>query len=280
MYLVTGATGNVGSELVDQLLASGEKVRVLTRDAAKAARWDDRVQVATGDFADVEAFAKAAAGVKGVFLMNGATDGEVFHKVVAAVKAMGVPRIVFMSSSLASAPEYTLGRLHKEKEDSIRESGVPYSVVRPGGFMSNAYQWIGTIKSQGVVYNALGEVKFPPIAPEDIAAVSAKMLTAPNGSGEVLELTGGELTNTPEQVRTLAQVLGREVHCVDVPVEAAVEGMIRSGLPPQVAKAVGESIDAVRKGRAINKTDTVERVLGRPPMTFAAWAQMHAARFS
>ncbi|MDX6458008.1 MAG: hypothetical protein QOE55_1705, partial [Acidobacteriaceae bacterium] len=59
MYLVTGATGNVGREVVSQLLAQGQKVRVFSRDAAKVAQWGDRVEVAIGDFTHPETFAQA-----------------------------------------------------------------------------------------------------------------------------------------------------------------------------------------------------------------------------
>ena len=79
MYLVTGATGNVGREVVSQLLTKGQKVRVFTRDAAKVAHWGNRVEVATGDFTRPETFAQALSGVDGVFIMNGALDGGVFQ---------------------------------------------------------------------------------------------------------------------------------------------------------------------------------------------------------
>jgi len=131
-----------------------------------------------------------------------------------------------------------------------------------------------------VVYNPMGTGRSAPIAPEDIAAVAVKVLREPVRSGEVLELTGGELSTVPEQVHTLSEVLGREVRCVDVPTEVAVQNFIRSGLPPAMAAAVGQTIEAVRNGRTVQKTDTVDRIVGRPPMTFAAWLTKHAARFA
>ena len=82
MYLVTGATGNVGSEVVEGLLAKGKQVRVFTRDAAKAARWGNRVEVAIGDFTGQESFAKALADVEAVFVMNGALDGGIFWQLM------------------------------------------------------------------------------------------------------------------------------------------------------------------------------------------------------
>lgn len=280
MYLVTGATGNVGSQLVDQLLDSGRQVRVFTRDASKVAKWGDRVQVAIGDLNTPESFASALAGVEAVFLMNGALQADRFDLLLAAAKAHGQPRLVFLSTIFASEPDILIGRLHKDKENAIRESGLRASFVRAGGFMTNAYQWIGSIKAEGVVYNPMGSGRSAPVAPADIAAVAFKALTIAELAGEVFDITGGELLTVSEQVKILGDVLGRPLRCVDVPVEAAIQGLLRSGLPPHVATAVGQSFEAVRDGRDAEVRGTVARVTGRPPKTFEAWARENAARFA
>src|SRR5882724_5998836 len=120
MYLVTGATGHVGSEVVAQLLASGQKVRVFTRDVSKVAHWAGRVQVAAGDFRIPETFARASDDVEAIFLMNGNQDPQTFARFVAA--ANGTPRIVFLSTILADTPQMEVGQLHKHMEDAIRSS--------------------------------------------------------------------------------------------------------------------------------------------------------------
>lgn len=180
MYLVTGATGNVGSEVVAQLLAAGEQVRVFTRDPAKVAHWGDRVQVAIGDFESSDTFARAIAGMEGAFLMHGGPDAEPFRRLIAVASSQGNPRLVFLSTILASKPEFKIGKLHKDKEDAIRQSGLQGRFVRAGGFMSNSYRWSGSIKTEGVVYNPMGTGKATLIAPEDIAAVAMKALTVPS----------------------------------------------------------------------------------------------------
>ena len=280
MYLVTGATGNVGSKVVAQLLGSGAKVRVFTRDPGKVSHWGDRVEVAVGDFGRLDSFERAIAGVDGAFLMGGITDHESYGRLIAAAKAQGNPRIAFLSSILADAPEFLVGRLHKEKEDAFRESGLPAKFVRPGAFMTNIYQSIGTIKAEGVVYNATGTGKIAAIAPEDIAAVAVKALTDPELSGETFEVTGGALISVPEQASILAEVLGKPIRSVDVPVESAVQGMIRAGVPAQLAAGVAQSLQAIRDGRTVIVTDTVKRVTGQEPKTFAVWARENAARFA
>lgn len=280
MYLVTGATGNVGSEVVNQLLAEGEKVRVFVRDAATVAHWGNRVEVAIGDFSKPETFAKAIKGVKGVFIVNGGPNLETFKRLMATAQADGKPKIVFLSSITAATPELKIGKIHKDKEDAVRDAGLEGKFLRAGGFMSNTYQWIGSIKSEGVVYNAFGNAQFPPVAPEDIAAVAVKALTR-NLPGEIFDVTGGEFLSVEEEAGILARILGRPLRCVDVSMEVAVQGLIRSGVPAELAAAVGESFQAFRERRSVSEMkDTVERLTGRRPMTFEAWAQKHATRFA
>jgi uncharacterized protein YbjT (DUF2867 family) len=280
MYLVTGATGNVGSEVVSQLLARGQKVRVFTREASKVARWGDRVEVAIGDFTHPETFAKAISRVEGAFIMNGALDGGIFRQLIAAAKEQGNPRIVFLSSLFAGSPESSIGQLHKDKEEVIRASGLPGKFVRAGSFMTNAYQWLGSIKGEGAVYNSMGTGKAAPIAPEDIAAVAVHALTDPNASTEVFEVTGSELLSVPEQVSILAQAVGKPIRSIDVPTEAAVQGLLRAGLPAPVATAVAQSFEAIRDGRMAVVKNTVTQVTGKQPRSFQSWAQEHAARFA
>jgi uncharacterized protein YbjT (DUF2867 family) len=280
IYLVSGATGNVGSAVAARLLPNGRRTRVFTRDASKVARLaNSGAEVAIGDFQQPETFARALAGVDAVFLMNQSPDPAAFARLVSTIAESGHPRIVFLSSLAASQPDLQIGRLHKQKEEAIRESGTPAKFLRPGGFMSNAYQWIGGIKADGIVYNAMGEAKFPPIAPEDIGEVAVAALGEPERFDEILELTGGELLSVPEQVKILASVLDQPIRCVDVPVQTAVENMIRAGVPPQLAAGVGQSYEAVRNGWAVAMTDTVQKVTGKKPMSFEAWCRIHASRF-
>jgi uncharacterized protein YbjT (DUF2867 family) len=280
MYLVTGATGNVGSEVVRQLLAKGQKVRVFTRDAAKVAHWGDRVEVAIGDLTSPATFVQAVADIEGVFIMNGPLDGAIFRQLIAAAKVQGSPRVVFLSSLFAASPDSPIGGLHKDKEDVIRASGLSGRFIRAGAFMTNAYQWLNTIKAEGTVYNAMGAGKFAPVAAEDIAAVAVYALTHPDVSSEVFEVTGGELLTVSEQVEILAQSRNAPIQCVDVSTESAAKSLVGIGTPAPIAAAVAQSFEAIRDGQMAFVTDTVAHVTGRQPRTFQSWANEHAARFA
>jgi uncharacterized protein YbjT (DUF2867 family) len=280
MYLVTGATGNVGSAIVDQLLALGEQVRVFTRNPGKVARWGNQIEIAIGDFTQPETFADAFKGVEAAFLMSGGPGGEPFQQLVDAARQQGTTRIVFLSTILAGDPIFAIGKLHKEKEDAIIASGLSGTFLRPGGFMSNTFQWAGSIKSDGVVYNPMGTGQFAPIAPEDIAAVAVKALLSPSLPGQIYELTGAQLINVPQQVETLSKLLNRPLRTVDISTETAVENMVRVGVPAPIAAGVGKSFEAIRNGRAATLTDTVVQVTGNPATTFESWARKHAAIFA
>ena len=280
MFLVTAASGSVGSQIVERLLSEGEKVRVALRDPGKASRWDGRVEVVTADYSQPEAFRDAFSGVEAAFLMNTGPAGEPFEQLLAAAKAAGVQRIVFLSTILAGDAESEIGLLHKAKEDAIRASGLQGRYLRPGSFMTNTLQWSGSIKAEGVVYNPTAKGKVAAIAAEDIAAVAVRALQSSDLEEETFILTGDELLSVPEQVAIVSEVLGRPLRCVDIPVESAIQGMIGAGVPPQIATAVGRSFEGIRNGRILSPTDTVERITGRRPATFREWAERNVSRFA
>lgn len=280
MYLVTGATGNVGNLIVSQLLAAGHSVRAYVRDPAKLAHWAGHIDVAAGDYDTPDAFAQALGGAKGVFLMN-IGDSNGFSRLVEHIAERRTPRVVFQSSLMAGyMPDELLGRLHREKEELIRAAGLDCRILRPGGFMTNTYSWIPGIKSQGLVENPLGTGRAPLIAPEDIAAVAVRALTDSSLDEAVLELTGGEAISVPEQVTVLAEALGKPLRCVDISLEKAVENLTRTGIPAPIAASIVKAYESVRDGGGVMATDTVERVTGRRPMRFDEWARAHIERFA
>jgi uncharacterized protein YbjT (DUF2867 family) len=278
MYLIVGATGNVGSEVVARLLAAGKQVRVFTRDASKVSYPNGSVQVAVGDLMESDTFAKAVVGVEAVFMMNGVLEGNAFRRAIEAIKASGNPRVVFLSTLFAADPDSPIGQVHKDKEDVIRASGLHFSFVRAGNFMTNTFQWLETIKQSGTVFNGMGTGKTAPVAPEDIAAVAVQALTDPDAA-EIYEVTGGELLTLPEQVSILSRAKGRPISVVEISAEQAEEGLLKAGFPAFVAKAVSHSYEDIRKGKVAFVRDTVQRAKGAAPVTYEAWVESQVARF-
>jgi len=279
MILVTGATGQVGSQLIPQLLDRNVPVRALTRDASKLARWGDRVEIVAGSFDQPETLQAAMQGVEQMFLMSTGVGAEQVEAAMTAAKQAGVRHAVFLSSMGANDPTLLLGKWHHDREEAIRASGLAWTFLRPGFFMSNTLMWAETIKTQGAVYFPGGEGQVAPIDPQDIAAVAALALTQSGHDGQIYELTGPELITTGEQVEILSHVLDKPLRYVDVPPDAAREEMLKSGIPAIFVEAITELYARMREGRGALKTDTFERVTGRKPRTFEAWCREHVAAF-
>jgi uncharacterized protein YbjT (DUF2867 family) len=293
MILVTGATGTVGSEVVKQLLDSGETVRVLARNPQKAAQQladpgrpgrPGRLEIAQGDLSDPGTLGPALAGVRKAFVLAVGLDdlAELEGNVFAAARAAGVEHVVKLSTSAIDLlPDGAISRWHRRSEDRLQASGLPYTVVRPGNFASNSLRWAPTIKAQGVVYAPHAAGQSVPIDPHDIAAVAVAALRGPVAAhrGKIYRLSGPEAYTPAEQVAVLAEVLGRPLRFVEVPEASARAGMQSAGLPAVLIDAVLELTRGLLTADGRTIEPTVQELLGRPPRTYRAWAEANRAAF-
>jgi uncharacterized protein YbjT (DUF2867 family) len=280
MILVTGASGTVGREVVAQLLAQKLPVRALTRNAATGT-FPAGVDVALGDLERPETLPAALAGVHKVFaLSSGPAVGQHDANLARAVKAAGIKRLVKLSAnSVTDHPSQLIGQWHLAGEQAIRDAGLAWTFVRPGGFMTNAYNWIATVKAVGKVFAAAGDGKSAPIDPRDIAAVVVRALTTDGHEGQTYTLSGPEALTMAEQVAQLARAIDKPLAYVAVPDAAAREGMRKAGLPTVMIDAILELMGNVRAGEGAVVLPTVEQVLGRKARRFADWAQEHRQAF-
>ncbi|BCJ38940.1 NmrA family transcriptional regulator [Actinocatenispora thailandica] len=281
MLLVTGATGHIGRELAAELDARGEPFRVLVRDAGRAATLPARAERFVADLDRPETLAPAFAGVRGLFLLTPGIGLDQTAHALAAARDAGVRHLVHLSSfNVLGDPMPAMGRWHHEREELVRAAGIPATTLRPGGFMTNALDWLDTIRSDGVVLDPVGPGRFAPIDPADIAAVAALALVGRGHAGERYVLTGEQTFTVTEQVRVLAAAIGRElaVRPVTTPDEI-VRSRFPHGAPAALAEAVVEGFALMRADTVGFRTDTVRRLLGRAPRTFADWCARNADRF-
>ncbi len=281
MILVTGATGNIGSELVEQLVRKGEALRVVTRDPKKVAHLDARIERVIGDLSEEETIKRAVKGVDSIFMFPLLYDQN--HKsnraLLKSAKEAGVAKVVMLSSMGAARADNEIGRLHREKEELVESSGIPWTLLRPGSFMTNTYQWLPMIKHQNKVFNPTGDGKVAPISPRDIAAVAVTALTNEGHDGKIYELTGPELLSAREQVAELAKATGIKIECVDVPVGAAADQARKGGVPDFVVDGLTKLWEHIKEGRSARKTEEVEKLTGQAGETFKQWCEKHRDAF-
>ncbi|NTX49798.1 NAD(P)H-binding protein [Myxococcus sp. CA039A] len=276
-YLVTGATGNIGSGVTRCLLARGERPCVFVRDAKKArALFGDRVEVRVGDLSGSRASLSAAlAGIDAVFLLNSGPKLGVWDRAFAlAARAAGVKHLVKLSTLDVSTGVGT-GPWHARGETAVRESGLSFTFIRSAAFMSNALGWADSIASEGVLRSSTGEGKIAFIHPDDIAEVVTRALTTREYVGESLVITGPEALSYGEMATRIGATLGKTVRFEPISDEEAQADVGRG----PYAAALVDIWRAVREGRMALVNEGVERVLGRRPLSFDRWVAQHAEAF-
>jgi uncharacterized protein YbjT (DUF2867 family) len=274
MLLITGAGGNVGGELARALAGSGESVRGLVRD--KSATLDAGVEPIVGDLNDAANMSAALAGVRAVFLMSGYND---MPGLLGRMRDAGVEHVVLLSSGAVEGGETTnaVTRYNMVSEAAVIDSEVPYTILRPSGYMSNAMQWVDQIRSGDVVREPFLDVAIAAIDPFDIAAVAARALSTADHRGKVYRLTGGQAILPADRVRILGEVLDR-----DLRLEPLSNAEARTQMEQSMPTAM---VDAFFRYFADGTYDdsrvrpTVRDITGAEPRTFEQWARAHAEAF-
>ena len=278
MILVTGASGNVGRQVVEQLVAAGEPVRALSRHPERA-HWPDGVETVAGDLVTgvpPEAF----AGVRALHLFP-APEGV--GEVVAAARTAGVGHVTVLSSLSASwENDNPLQRRHTDVEHAVEDSGLGWTMLRPGMFMTNTLAWAPAVRADEPVRAPFGESVAAPVHEADIAAVSVAALLHPEAhAGAAYELSGPEALSQLDRVRILSEVLGREVRLEEQDRDQARADLLRNPwMSAQLADSLLDMQEQAVGAREGLVLPAVEEVLGRPGLTFARWAADHRTDFA
>ena len=273
MLLVTGATGNVGAEVVRALIDAGEPVRALTRSASALPAG---VEAATGDLNRPGTLADALAGVRGVFLLPGYQDMD---GVLAAVRDAGVERVVLLSGSSAQTGDTSnaVTAYMMRSEAAVTQSGVPWTILRPFGFMSNALRWRDQLREGDVVREPFANVAVAVIDPYDVAAVAAAALCAQGHEGKTYVVSGPEPLLPADRVAILGGAIERDLR-FEALSDADARAKMSAEMPVEYVDAffdfyVDGSLDESQVQPAVRD------ILGREPRTFEQWAAAHAAAF-
>ena len=278
MFVVVGATGNVGRSLSSILAATGAAVTAVSRGRRPLAV-PEGVRHHRADLERPESLRPALAGAEAMFLLvEGAGAHLNMSDILRVAAAGGVKRIVLQSSqAVGTRPEAASHAPLHAIEDLVRRSGLGWTILRPGGFASNAFAWADPVRTTRTVAAPFGDVGLPVIDPDDIAEVAAVVLRDSAHDGRTYELTGPALSTPRERVADLAAALGEPIGFVEQTPEEAREQMSRF-MPPPVVEGTLAILGAptVREQRI--SPDVVD-VLGRPPQPFASWATRNIDAF-
>jgi uncharacterized protein YbjT (DUF2867 family) len=275
MFLVTGAAGNVGAEVVRALTAADQRVRALVR-SGRPAGLPPGVEAVAGDLNRPESLAEALAGVRGVFLLPGYED---MKGVLAEVRGAGVERVVLLSGSSAASGDSSnaVSAYMIRSEDAVRESGVPFTILRPFGFMSNALRWRDQLEAGDVVREPFADVAVAVVDPADIGAVAATALLADGHEGRIHVVSGPQALRPADRVGILGAALGRELR-----LEALSDDEARTQMSAQMPVEYVDAFFDFYVDGSLDESQvqpTVREVLGREPRTFEQWVAAHADAF-
>jgi uncharacterized protein YbjT (DUF2867 family) len=274
--VITGATGNVGRPLVNQLVDAGAKVRAVTR-SPQSAGLPAEVEL-------VESASEAIAGATAVFLNSRALGGEL-PAVVEQARREGVMRLVALSAinaddDFARQPSRFRGDRNKEVEQLAVDSGLEWVSLRPSVFVTNFVgMWSAQVRAGDTIRGPYATASSAPIVESDIAAVAARALLTDDLVGQKIPLTGPQSLTNVEIADIIGAVLGRPLQYQEAPNELVRQRFVGLGFPPEFGDAYIAMLATTIDQPAV-VTDDVQRILGRPAQSLEQWVVEHKNIFA
>ncbi|MFE6921248.1 SDR family oxidoreductase [Nocardia sp. NPDC057663] len=280
MIVVTGATGNIGRQLVGLLAAAGERVRAVSRGATPV-DLPAGVDHVVADLGDLDSLSPAFRGADALFLLitgEQLMTGPEPAQLLKAASAAGIRRVVFVSSQGAVTRPGSAGYARTVAfERALAESDLAWTALRPGAFFSNTYAWIEPVRTARTVAAPFGDVGLPSVDPGDIAAVAAVALRADGHAGHAYTLTGPAVVTPREQAAALAVAVDEPIAFVELSAEQAKKNMLRF-MPEAVADHTLTILGTPTVAEQQVSGD-IERILGRPATSYAEWALRQRAMY-
>lgn len=277
MILVTGATGNVGSEIARQLIARGTPFRIYVRDADKAADMigEEGYETALGNFSDEAAFADALVGIRAVYMVTNQSDAfkTDLERMTRQIKQAGIDRFVMLSAEGDPDSDIFFVRRTGELESIIRDADLNWTFLRPDWFMQNFAGYV----AMGMVAFPDGPGKTSFVDVRDVAEVAIKTLTESGHTGRTYRLTGPRAMTFAEAAARISAVLGRDVPFVGISPEQMRDGLIAQGAEPWYAEMNAEMTFAIRMGMSFSPSNDILFLLEREPRSIETYTADHKA---
>lgn len=286
--LVTGATGNIGSEVVKELLSDAPdvsiKAAVHSSQNVKKVKSDARVKVIQIDYNEPETVREALNGVDKLFLLTPDVPNaaDLASNVVIEAKKAGIKQIV-KQSVMGAALEADVGtmRLHRQVEKFIEQSGIPFTFLRPNEFMQNFINFHSpSIKGNNAFYIPLEDAKVSLVDVRDIAGVAVKsLIDEDKHKNKTYLITGPEALSYHQVAEILSNTTGRKINYVNISDGEARAAMKEIGMSDWLINTVSELSEYFRKGKASEISPAVEDVTGNKPISFSQFAKDYAEAF-
>ena len=280
MILITGASGNVGSEVLKQAVAAGLKLRAAYQSADKAKSAPGGVETVILDYEKPETIRAALKGVETLFLVGppAANLPALEANVIEEAEKARIGRLVKLSA--LGGRKAIFPGMHRESEEKIEASGVPYTFLRPNGFMQNFVNYnAGTIQSQNAFFGCQGNGAVSHIDLRDVAAAAVAVLSGKGHEGKAYPLTGPEALTQAQVAEKLSRATARTISYVDLPPAQLKQGMLAAGVPQWSADSILDLTRLYREGGASLVDATVEQLMGRRRKSFDEFARDYAFAF-
>ncbi|ELN9423992.1 SDR family oxidoreductase [Enterobacter ludwigii] len=270
MIAITGATGQLGQLVIEQLLNTvpANQIVAIVRNPAKAEALSQQgITVRQGDYADESTMTSALKGVEKLLLISSSEVGQratQHQNVINAAKAAGVKFIAYTSLLHADKSPLGLHVEHVATEKALAESGIPYALLRNGWYTENYLASAPPALEHGVFIGAAGEGKIASATRADYAAAAAKVISGDGHAGNVYELAGDHAWTLSELAAELSKQSGKNVtyqNMSEADFAAALKGV---GLPAGLAEMLADSDVGASKGGLFDDSHTLSKLIGRP----------------
>ena len=283
--LVTGASGQIGGALVEELVRRAAQTRAMVRTEERATGLAARgVDAVVADFERPESLPEALDGVDRVFLMSrdGPKQPMMEGALIEAATRAGVERIVKLSASGAGPDNpVALMRRHAQAERTLEDSRLEHTVLRPQLYMQNFLRFGPSIAAEGRFTAPMGERRFALVDVRDVARVAAAALIEETHTVATYVVSGPEALSYGEAAETIGAAIGKEVAYEAAEPQAFRENLLAErGLPRWRADDLAFIASAYGEGEGELVTDVVHRVGGSKPRTFAEFVKDHANHFA
>jgi uncharacterized protein YbjT (DUF2867 family) len=270
MILVTGASGNVGKAVLEEVAKSRAKHRAMYRSAVAATKAPPGTETAIADFAKKDTLVAALRNVDSVYLACSPIPElvELESNMIDACVTAGVKYVVLNSAMGAGGYDKSFPSWHRKVEDKLKSTPLSYTILRPNSFHQNIVAFFApSIRTQGVFYSSMDAARVSFLDVRDIAVVAARVLAESEHAGKTYELNGPEALSYAEVAEKISKHVGRKVQYADIPIEAQRNAMLEQGMPQWQVTALLELQEYYTGGKGGSVDGLLQQLLGRAPIT-------------